>query len=86
MNQKSTSLTLHNLDFALYAALREHAAASNLSLNRLAKALLAKSLGLSQSKKVADFSQFSNLWSREDLSKFASTQTDFSSVNSLDWS
>lgn len=85
MNQCATSITIHNLDPVLYATLREKAEATNLSLNRLIKALLAQSLGLTKRQKVADFSQFLNQWSQEDYDEFIQSQTDFSTVNPADW-
>lgn len=85
MNQTSASITIHNLDPLLYSALREQAESDSLSLNRLIKNLLAQSLGLTKSGKVADFSEFSSRWSQDDLEEFQASQSDFSIINPVDW-
>jgi len=85
MNQTSASITIHNLDPLLYSALREQAESASLSLNRFIKNLLTQSLGLTKQSKVADFSEFSHQWSQEDLEEFQASQTDFSTINPVDW-
>lgn len=85
MNQNTTSITIHNLDPIIYLALRERAQTTSVSLNRLIKSLLTQSLGLSKTKRIADFSAFSNQWSEEDLLEFQGSQAEFSRIDSVDW-
>lgn len=63
------AITLHNIDDDLYAALRENAERTGVSLNRAAKALLAGALGLVRRKKpdhTADFAALAGSISAED--------------------
>lgn len=85
MNHSSVSLTIHNLDPLLYGVLKQKAEATNVSLNRLIKTLLTQSLGLNKTAKVADFSDFSNQWTQNELTEFQQTQTQFSTVDANDW-
>lgn len=85
MNQALTSITIHNLDPIVYEKLKERASMSSISLNRLMKLLLAQSLGLEKSTKIADFSEFSQVWSESERAEFETSQRHFSSVDPEDW-
>ena len=85
MNHSSVSLTIHNLDPVLYGELKQKAETANVSLNRLIKTLLTQALGLNKTTKIADFSDFSNQWTQNELTEFQQTQTQFSTVDATDW-
>lgn len=52
------ALTLHDIPDDLYAALRANADSLGTSMNRAAKALLSKALGLVKTKRRNEFAEF----------------------------
>ena len=84
-----TSLTLHAIDDTLADALRRHAAETGTSLNRSAKALLARALGVESPAARPDpsFMRFAGRLSPAGAAKLrAAVETaGFSRVDPADW-
>ncbi len=80
------SVTIHNMDLDLYRRLKESAEKQGLSMNKLVKKLLRKSLGLSPiSRKEFDFSDLIGSWGPEEARQFEQ-DLDFFDKVSLDMS
>jgi len=67
------SMTIHDLDDSLDTLIREKAKEEGLSLNRTAKMLLRKALGLEPvggEDRRAEFAEFLGVWSATDAAEF----------------
>jgi plasmid stability protein len=82
------SLTLHALDDQLAAQIRNRANELSLSMNELAKRILAEGLGIkapSASPRREMFADFCGSWTDEDLKEFESSSKDMRRIDSEDW-
>lgn len=79
------SITLHNLDTQLYQSIRQKATEDGLSLNATIKQLLSQALGISKTKKQADFSQFCGQWTEQELQEFQQHIKPLETVHPGDW-
>jgi hypothetical protein len=82
-----TSITIHNLEEPLSGLIREKARRQGVSLNKVIKQLLAESLGLSQKNNSPenDFTDFSGVWSPDDLEEFLGNTEALSHIDPRDW-
>lgn len=51
------------------------------NIHDLIKSSLTQSPGLNKTKKVSDFSAFTNQWTQDELKEFQQTQSEFSTVD-----
>ena len=82
------SLTLHALDDQLATHIRRRASELSISMNELAKRILAEGLGIkasSASPRREMFAGFCGSWTEEDLEEFESCTADMRHVDSEDW-
>ncbi len=80
------SITVHKLDAELYAQLQKEAKSEGLSLNKLVKKILRRSLGLDPiPRKKIDFSDFVGSWSEEELASFEKLTMDFDQIELNEW-
>lgn len=82
------SLTIHALDDQLAAQIKQRANELSISMNELAKRLLAESLGLkvpSVSPHQEDFAAFCGIWSEKEAKDFEARVADMEKVNQEDW-
>jgi plasmid stability protein len=82
------SLTLHALDDQLASHIRRRANELSLSMNELAKRILAEGLGIkaeSASPRREMFADFCGIWTENDLEEFRSSTKDMSRVDQEDW-
>lgn len=78
------SLTLHNIDDAVYIRLREIAEDQNLSLNATAKSLLGDHVGLTHKKRDLSW-LFSKKWTTKELKNFDDALSDSEKIDEGDW-
>lgn len=65
------SLTIHNMESDLAAAIENLAEKTGLSQNKVIKKILRRALNLDkESAQKADFSEFLGVWSEEDFQEF----------------
>lgn len=80
------SITIHKLDQDLYTALQGVAQEEGLSLNKLVKKILRRSLGLEPvPKKKIDFSDIAGSWTPEEANSFEEAMSDFSEIEKSEW-
>jgi len=83
------SMTVHKIDDLLLEAIKERAEAKGESLNATIKELLAKALGLEDSKhsttSATGYRRFLGLWTAEEAAAFESATTDFEHIDANDW-
>lgn len=80
------SITIHKLDPDLYARLVKQAEAEDLSLNKLIKKLLRRSLKLDpQAPKKIDFSSIAGSWSKAEFETFSESVSDFNEIDMNEW-
>jgi len=82
------SLTLHAMDDQLADQIRRRAAEMSISMNELAKRILAEGLGIKTPAKPPhrdDFAPFCGTWSEGDLEEFNQSVADMETVNAEDW-
>lgn len=82
-----SSLSLHGVDDRLVRTIKDVARRERTSVNRAAKRLLERMLGLSESPRDhrADFAEFFGVWSKHDLAEFERTARDTRRVDREDW-
>ena len=83
------SITIHGLDGAVEALIRDRAAAEGMSLNRTIKALLEEALGVTpprSGRHAADFREFLGVWSADERAAFDRAIGDFAQMDPEDWS
>lgn len=86
MNHKMVkSITIHGLDDVLNDLLREKAERDGTSLNKIIKALLRQSLGISKQQKKNNFSEFSGIWTQEEFEEVEHSVKDFEKIDKQDW-
>ena len=78
------SLTLHNIDDAVYLRLREIAADQNLSLNATAKSMLGDYVGLTKKKRDLTW-LLSKKWTPEEIENFDDAISDSEKIDEKDW-
>lgn len=78
------SLTLHNIDDAVYIRLREIAEDQNLSLNVTAKSMLRDYVGLTNKKRDLTW-LFSKKWTLEERNFFEDALSDSEKIDEGDW-
>ncbi len=84
----SNSFTIHNLDPATARMLRSRAQAEGLSLNRMAKNLLAQALGVvppDTNARRENFEEFCGVWSEEEAREFEEAVVGLVRVDPGDW-
>jgi len=82
------SLTLHAMDDQLADQIRRRANEMSISMNELAKRVLAEGLGIKTSSKPPhrdDFACFCGTWSEDDAREFDQRVADMQAVNAEDW-
>jgi len=82
------SLTLHALDDQLAAHIKRRASELSISMNELAKRILAEGLGikaLSASPRREMFADFLGSWTEDDVEEFESCMVDMKRVDQEDW-
>jgi len=83
------SLTLHSLDSQLAAQLKRCAEEQSLSMNELAKRILAEGLGIKVPSAEAphrdEFARFSGLWTGKEAKDFEARVSDTGKIDPEDW-
>ncbi|MBT3193304.1 MAG: hypothetical protein HN341_12185 [Verrucomicrobia bacterium] len=82
------SLTLHAMDNQLADQIKRRANEMHISMNELAKRLLAEALGIKVPAKPPhrdDFACFCGTWSESDAGEFEERVADMQSVNAEEW-
>ena len=82
------SITIHSLDDAVDALIREKARAEGTSLNKTIKKLLEEALGIRPKKHSGhrqDFMDLFGSWTKADAHVFAEEIKDLRSVDLKDW-
>lgn len=82
------SITIHGLDQPLWSMLKSMAESEGTSLNKLAKRLLEKAVGIvpnDSNEKKNEFQEFLGVWSKEDLKEFNKSTSEFERVDQEDW-
>lgn len=82
------SLTLHGLDDQLAAQIKRRAKEMSISMNELAKRLLAEGLGIkvpAEPPHRDDFTHFCGSWSKEDTKAFHARVSETDKVDPEDW-
>ncbi len=82
------SLTLHAMDDQLADQIRRRASEMSISMNELAKRILAEGLGIktpSNPPHRDDFAPFCGTWSERDAREFNQRVADMGTVNAEDW-
>ena len=82
------SLTLHAMDDQLAEQIRRRASELSISMNELAKRILAEGLGIKTPSKPphrADFESFCGTWSERDAEEFRQRVADMEAVDAEDW-
>jgi len=82
------SLTLHALDDQLSKHIRRRAKELSISMNELAKRILAEGLGIkarSDFPHRETFAEFRGTWSENDLEAFNSRVSDMGKIDQEDW-
>jgi hypothetical protein len=82
------SLTLHAIDDQLADQIRLRASEMSISMNELAKRILAEGLGIKTPAKPPhrdDFVCFCGTWDESDLATFNDRVADMETVNAEDW-
>jgi len=88
MEVNMKSLTLHAMDDQLADQIRRRASEQSISMNELAKRILAEGLGIKTPAKPPhrdDFAPFCGTWSEDDLEDFNRRVADMESVDAEDW-
>lgn len=91
MNHKGNqmkSLTLHALDDQLATQIRHRAKELSISMNELAKRILAEGLGIKaqttpHNRKM--FEAFCGSWTENDAKEFDSNTSDMNKIDQADW-
>jgi hypothetical protein len=82
------SITIHGIDEPLWAMLKSKSQADGVSLNRVIKALLEVSLGITpkvdQERKL-EFQSFCGVWSDTDLQEFETARAACEKIDEADW-
>ena len=82
------SLTLHAMDDQLADQIKRRANEMSISMNELAKRILAEGLGIKTPAKPPhrdDFACFCGTWDETDLAAFNDRVADMGTVNAEDW-
>jgi len=81
------SLTIHDISIPLYTLIKSKAEEQNLSLNKMIKVLLEKSVGIQQveSPQNKEFAPFCGIWKPKDLQEFANSTKDLRPIDDEDW-
>ena len=82
------SLTLHAMDDQLAQQIKRRANELSISMNELAKRVLAEGLGIKTPAKPPhrdDFACFCGTWSEDDLKAFNQRVSDMEDVDREDW-
>ena len=82
------SLTLHAMDDQLADQIKRKASELSISMNELAKRLLAEALGIKTPAKPphrADFASFCGTWTERDAREFDQRVADMEAVDAEDW-
>lgn len=83
------SITLHALDNQLAAQLKRCAEEQSISMNELAKRILAEGLGIKAPVKEAphhaEFADFCGVWTEKDAQEFEANTADMEKVDQEDW-
>jgi len=82
------SLTLHALDDQLANLLKNRANEMSISMNELAKRLLAESLGIKTSVKPPhrdEFAPYCGTWTEADVTEFERAVSNLEEVDEGDW-
>ena len=82
------SLTLHAMDDQLADQIKRRAAELSISMNELAKRLLAEALGIKTPAKPPhrdDFAPFCGTWTERDAKEFDQRVADMEAVDAEDW-
>ncbi len=82
------SLTLHSMDDQLAEHIRRRANEMSISMNELAKRILAEGLGIktpAKSPHKEDFAGFCGTWSESDAEEFSQRVADLEKVDLEDW-
>lgn len=82
------SLTLHGLDDQLAAQIRLRASQQSISMNELAKRLLAQGLGIkvpAEPPHRESFAEFCGTWTEEEAADFDERTSDMRVVDPKDW-
>lgn len=91
MNHKGeimNSLTLHALDDQLASHIKRRAKESSISMNELAKRILAEGLGIKAQSEFPNremFEEFCGSWTEKDAKQFESGIADMSKIDKEDW-
>ncbi len=83
------SLTLHALDDQLAGQIKRRASELSISMNELAKRILAEGLGIKRSAESphkAEFECFCGSWTDSDVHEFEERTDDMRQVDAGDWS
>ena len=83
-----TSLTLHALDDQLAKRIRCRAKELSISMNELAKRVLAEGLGIKAQTEPHNreiFESFCGSWTEDDIKQFESRTSDLNKINQEDW-
>ena len=82
------SLTLHAMDDQLAGQIKRRADELSISMNELAKQLLAEALGIkvpTAGRHRDDFQSFCGKWSKADLAKYEERTAELRTVDPGDW-
>jgi hypothetical protein len=91
LSESSTmkSVSVHGIDKETEKAIQERAKAEGRSVNKVVKELIAKSLGLGDSRKGedrrADFSDLCGVWTAEEAATFLELEGDLETIDPKDW-
>jgi len=84
-----SSVTIHDLDSQMYERIKMLAKSQGVSINRIVKNLLEKSLGNKTLQKEndtrSDFMEFCGVWSQEEYEMFSNEIKAFETVDAEDW-
>jgi len=82
------SLTLHALDDQLAAQIKRRARVEEVSMNTLAKRILAEGLGIKvrpAGRHLAEFEKFCGSWSKEETRAIEARLDDFEKIDPAEW-
>lgn len=82
------SLTIHNLDDATLARIREIAGARGVSVDAAARELLARAAAATQPSRTEEstgFGEFCGLWTEEEAKAFDEAVGDFEEIDPREW-
>ena len=82
------SITIHGIDEKLDKLLKQRAKRKNQSINKTARSLLEKSVGVNidiENERRKEFLDLFGIWSKNDFTEFEKNSKEFEQIDKRDW-